>query len=751
MKKLRLSWKNFSDLVFVYYWHDSIAIVGLCGVFVFLFMQLFFPESRLFITPDFGLSEFWQYTYPVKTVLAQSLRSGILPLWRSDIATGYPLFAEGQMGYFYLYNHIAFRILPVITAINLGYIVTFSLASIGTYMFGRVHGLTVVAAFFSAVTFGLSGTMITQISHFNVIQSLSLMPWVLLSVHFLFRKRTVPRALIVSLILSQQYFIGFPQVSFITLCAVGLYYLFFVEKKLIRRDAALGMIIVISTFLLCAVQFFQSQELFLNSTRKRMLPYKTATYFSYPPKHFITLLFPYALGSPKDGSYPDFVDFDGSVFWENTGYIGIIALFLALVASVKLKKNRAIFFLVILLVSSSLLMTGKYSPLYFAYTAVPFNLFRVPSRFIMIFVWALSLLAGYGLGLVQKNIQKKLPRISVIVLIFVICISFVDQFQFAYFYNPTGSAHEWLKKPATTRFLRSRDRYYSLGIASAWNSVFKDKGWSKVEPYKFLLSGLEPNVNMLFGGNSFTMYPILPTVRQNLVANLLQSGLQESKQHISISRASQNLLALNNVDYLISTKPVSGYTRRFTVSSPTAIQDTIGLYEGSSLPYARFVYSYRGAQTVEEFKSIISSQSFDPSKNIVLEDIIELVPSDQELKNMVKTISVHHTQKLFQVKTQLKGLFTIAESFYPGWKAYIDDSPTEIYAANVNGQAIVVPAGLHTIRFQYEPDMLSAGIVVSTVSHITVLLILFGGYFFPSHRVFAILKRIGDHGNNRGH
>ncbi|GAG46545.1 unnamed protein product, partial [marine sediment metagenome] len=71
-----------------------IFILIICLIF---FSRLFYPKPSLFYTPDFGRSDIWNFNYPIKDFLARSLRSGQLPFWSKDVATGFPFLAEGRI------------------------------------------------------------------------------------------------------------------------------------------------------------------------------------------------------------------------------------------------------------------------------------------------------------------------------------------------------------------------------------------------------------------------------------------------------------------------------------------------------------------------------------------------------------------------------------------------------------------------------------------------------------------------------
>lgn len=72
-----------------------------------------------------------------------------------------------------------------------------------------------------------------------------------------------------------------------------------------------------------------------------------------------------------------------------------------------------------------------------------------------------------------------------------------------------------------------------------------------------------------------------------------------------------------------------------------------------------------------------------------------------------------------------QALVGFSESFYPGWKAYIDGKKTEIIAVNDLIQGIFVPQGEHKILFVYEPLSLLIGLLISIVTFLIMILVLY--------------------------
>ena len=73
-------------------------------------------------------------------------------------------------------------------------------------------------------------------------------------------------------------------------------------------------------------------------------------------------------------------------------------------------------------------------------------------------------------------------------------------------------------------------------------------------------------------------------------------------------------------------------------------------------------------------------------------------------------------RRSFQVRSNHGGRFTLAEQFYPGWKATIDGNPVAIERWHGAFQSIPVPSGEHTVVFAYRSTWLPLGAAISLLS-----------------------------------
>ena len=70
----------------------------------------------------------------------------------------------------------------------------------------------------------------------------------------------------------------------------------------------------------------------------------------------------------------------------------------------------------------------------------------------------------------------------------------------------------------------------------------------------------------------------------------------------------------------------------------------------------------------------------------------------------------------FDCETSADGLLIIASTWYPGVTATVDGEPVEVLRANVAFCATPLPAGRHRVELIYRPHGLAAGLAVTGLS-----------------------------------
>jgi hypothetical protein len=74
-----------------------------------------------------------------------------------------------------------------------------------------------------------------------------------------------------------------------------------------------------------------------------------------------------------------------------------------------------------------------------------------------------------------------------------------------------------------------------------------------------------------------------------------------------------------------------------------------------------------------------------------------------------------------QVEAAADAWLFLADTFDPGWGAYVDGEARPLYLANSTFRAVAVPAGRHLVEFRYQPVPLQRGAVVTLLTGLLVL------------------------------
>lgn len=649
----------------------------------------------MFGTPDYGHSDLWHLNFSLKFLLAKTLKEGYFPLWSKDIGTGFPLAGEGQIGMFHLPNIILLRFFDPVTAFNLGLGMIFLLTFCGTYLFGRSLRFSRLASVFFAGIFSFSGCFVTHITHFNLIQTAALLPWLFFLTEKFLQTTSKWWLALLSLAVSQQITAGFPQLTLISAIGVTIY-------AVMRIKCFIPLVKIGSFFLLgvilSAPQFLTTLQLVKLSFRSGGISLTETVRFPFNPIHLFSFFHPYLFGDPRKGTYPPF-GIDWGIFWESTGYLGIVPVILAIITLIFRRKLPLVKIFALIAVISLILLLGKYTPFFFVFQIPPLSFFRVPARFLFLFVWAIALLATISLDRV-KNLPLK---------VFLVVISLLNISYFALTYNAwIKNPQEWLAVPQTAQIIKQDQswfRIYGLKPINAWNRIFLSEGWQNIEKYFPFRNALDANQNLLWGLSSIDYYHTgLASRRQQLWTQIFSIYDEETTtaktNEIFLNKSTRKILSLAGVKYLISPLPIRSDETDLLLTATVSGQPNFYIYQNpKAYPHAYLTTNYVVAKNIPDLLSKLTDAS---SSAAVLEKPVEIIPSESTV-GTAEVIKNEDLEILIKVSATAKALLILSDSYYPGWEAYLDGRRTEILPVNLNQRAVIVPEGLHEINFYYRP------------------------------------------------
>jgi hypothetical protein len=133
----------------------------------------------------------------------------------------------------------------------------------------------------------------------------------------------------------------------------------------------------------------------------------------------------------------------------------------------------------------------------------------------------------------------------------------------------------------------------------------------------------------------------------------------------------------------------------------------------------------------------LSDPQFDPSRQVVLYDDVE-VRATSSLKARVDIQHYSNSKVTIHTETAEDSILVLADSIYPGWKAFIDGKETKILRANHFYRAVVLAKGEHHIEFRYEPLSFTLGLLISALT-LTSIVVVSCVLFFRERRLKAPL------------
>lgn len=403
---------------------DSLGtrIIQVHDTWVFVFLATwhslyFFPitlAQRVWYTRDI----LGQY-YPFALEYARALSVGQLPLWTTLIHAGFPLLAEGQVATFYPTRAFLLMLMPAHFALSYEMLLHLFWLACGTYLLVRGMGLGTASALLAGFIFSFSGFTLQKIQHSPILITMAWLPWLIFFQDQFQRARRdrKPSAkwfFLFSIAAGIQWLAGFPQIVVMNLMTTGLVGLFsglFWNHRADTWRARLNAIprVVVWTALpmllgagIGAIQIVPTVELIPFSIRSGdMMNEQFRTSYSLPPEFLAQFVLPFVVEDPGDSNLE---------YW---GYVGLVTLVLAVSAPFLRRDVRTIFYATLALTALSLTL-GHLNPAYLLLIRLPIlDMFRVPARYLLVFTFAMVMLAAFAFEELAQRVTGSASRRTV--------------------------------------------------------------------------------------------------------------------------------------------------------------------------------------------------------------------------------------------------------------------------------------------------------------------------------------------------
>ncbi|MFT4579252.1 MAG: hypothetical protein ACI9UO_002086 [Nitrospinales bacterium] len=201
-----------------------------------------------------------------------------------------------------------------------------------------------------------------------------------------------------------------------------------------------------------------------------------------------------------------------------------------------------------------------------------------------------------------------------------------------------------------------------------------------------------------------------------------------------------SLLNLMNVKYIVSKKELDSPSyKKVKESFPISKEQmkksnlkepySIKVYENKNVFHRAFlVPNCKIINKEEDFKSSFLDRDFNFKTQMLLEKIPEDFSCTGEFlktsEGSVKITSYKSNTVVLIANSKNRQLLFLADSFYPGWKVFVDGEEKEILRANYLFRAVVVESGEHKVRFEYDPLSFKIGMTITLLTFMVCLICL---------------------------
>jgi hypothetical protein len=424
-------------------------------------------------------------------------------------------------------------------------------------------------------------------------------------------------------------------------------------------------------------------------------------------------------------------------FWTTSYYVGVGALALAVWAAARVRLAR-VWTLAALIFFCLILALGDATPIYdwLCHHVKIIGLMRFPIKFVILPVFALPLLAAYGLA------EKKSAWCRSWFLIWIVPVILIG--------GAIGIAH---------RFRTPNDDWE----ATSFNALARVFFLTVIVGGLFFLRriskpGLRRLLQVLLLSlvwlDLYCQLPQPPAIRRAAYVPNLDHGFQAPKPGVSrasipydtfyallfanSSDATQDFIGhrftlFSNCNLLDDIPKCDGffplYLREYAdlPTDSTPMLDFLGVSQiltGDTntfrwMPRSTFMPLLTGGQkplfdSKETILQMLSNTNFDPRTEVYL----PLETSGSVIATNPATVKIT-TEKFFAqkieatVEADAPAMLVAAQAYYHPWRAYVDGKRVPLLRANFAFQALEIPAGRHKVTLIYKDGAFEAGAIIS--------------------------------------
>jgi len=172
------------------------------------------------------------------------------------------------------------------------------------------------------------------------------------------------------------------------------------------------------------------------------------------------------------------------------------------------------------------------------------------------------------------------------------------------------------------------------------------------------------------------------------------------------------ILRLVGVNYLLSLVPVPGLEPVFTAASGVKIY-----HLADALPRAYAVTAVQ-ALSAEAVRAAVLANSFNPATTALIESAppTDWTPPTAAVNATVKITDYQPNTVTISTQSDQPFFLVLADGYDAGWRVLVDGQPRPLYQTNYVLRGVFMPAGAHTVRFEYDPIEFKVGALLTVTT-----------------------------------
>ena len=385
------------------------------GILLALLVFAAFPQVILgletFVARDFGF-----FAYPLAHFQRECFWHGELPFWDPYNNCGVPFLAQWNTMPLYPPSLI-YLTLPLAWSLSFFCLLHLWFAGLGMFFLARRWTGNNFAAAFAGTVFAFNGFTLNLLMWPSHMATFSWMPWVVLTAGLAWREGGW-KIFLAAIVSALQMLAGGPETIFLTWLIVAA--LWFQQFIIGGRDASspsrAAMLwrfpLVISLVIaLCAAQLLPFLDLVAHAQRESGF---ADLRWSMPGRGWANFLVPMAFGS----THTEGIFFQHDQYWTSSYYLGVGALWLALLA-LACVRDRRVWLLGTIAVAGLIFALGENTPVLPALRKLipQLSFITYPIKYISVVIFAAPLLAAFALANLEKIKKFLLPSGAVLFLL----------------------------------------------------------------------------------------------------------------------------------------------------------------------------------------------------------------------------------------------------------------------------------------------------------------------------------------------